>query len=52
MVATQTSIENKVRESVKLLTELQEIDDQLFHEVSGLLLVLLPDIEQKTCPDA
>src|SRR5512139_1218719 len=29
MVATHTSIENKVRESVSLLTELQEIDDEL-----------------------
>lgn len=29
MVTTQTSFENKVRESVKLLTELQEIDDEL-----------------------
>jgi predicted nucleic acid-binding Zn-ribbon protein len=29
MVTTQTTFENKVRESVKLLTELQEIDDEL-----------------------
>ena len=29
MVTTQTGFENKVRESVKLLTELQEIDDEL-----------------------
>ena len=29
MVTTHTGVENKVRESVKLLTELQEIDDEL-----------------------
>jgi predicted nucleic acid-binding Zn-ribbon protein len=29
MVTTQTGFENKVREAVKLLTELQEIDDEL-----------------------